>query len=58
MDNPWERRGYHTGAVAALQQINQLGEHLVDGLLQKKKYLIMVVKAYERMAKKRVCVSA
>ena len=48
----------HTEAVAALQQINQLGEHLADGLLQKKKYLIMVVKAYERMAKKRVCVSA
>ena len=48
----------HTEAVSALQQINQLGEHLVDGLLQKKKYLIMVVKAYERMAKKRVCVSA
>jgi hypothetical protein len=35
----------HTEAVSALQQINQLGEHIVDGLLQKKKYLIMVVKA-------------
>jgi hypothetical protein len=33
--------------VSALQQINQLGGNLDDGLLQKKKYLIMVVKAYE-----------
>jgi hypothetical protein len=51
-------RANHTEAVAALQQINQLGEHINDGLLLKKKYLLTVVKAYERMAKKRVCVSA
>jgi hypothetical protein len=48
----------YTEAVAALQEINQLGEHIHDGLLQKKKYLLTVVKAYERMAKMRVCVSA
>jgi hypothetical protein len=48
----------HTEAASALQQINQLGENLNDGLLQKKQYLLMVVKAYERMTKKRVCVSA
>ena len=48
----------HAEAMAALQEINQLGEHIDDGLLQKKKYLLTVVKAYQRMAKMRVCVSA
>jgi hypothetical protein len=48
----------HTEAVAALQEVNQWGEHISNGLLLKKKYLLTVVKAYERMAKKRVCVSA
>jgi len=47
-----------TEAWAGLHEINQLGEHIEDGLLNKKKYLLTVVKAYERMAKKRVCVSA
>jgi hypothetical protein len=44
-------------ATADLQQINQLGEHLEDCLLEKKKYLLSVVKTYECMAKKRVKVS-
>jgi len=47
-----------TEARAGLHEINQLGEHIDDGLLNKKKYLLTVVKMYEQMAKKRVCVSA
>ena len=47
----------HAAAVTALQEINQLGEHIEDGLLDKKRYLLTVVKAYERMTKKRVYVS-
>jgi hypothetical protein len=51
-------RANHTEAREGLQEINQLGEHIHDGLLHKKKYLLTVVKAYERMTKKRVGVSA
>ena len=48
----------HTEAVVALQEINQWGEPIEDGLLHKKRYLLTIVKAYEQMTKKRVCVSA
>jgi hypothetical protein len=44
-------------AMAALQEINHLGEPIEACLLDKKKYLMTVVKAYERMSKKRVYVS-
>ena len=37
----------HTEAVVALQELNQLGEYIEEGLLHKKKYLLTVVKAYE-----------
>jgi hypothetical protein len=39
-------------ARAELQRLNQMGD-LEECLLEKKKYLLTVVKAYERMAKKR-----
>jgi hypothetical protein len=44
-------------ARTALQDINQLGDHLEECLLDKKKYLLSIVKAHERMAKKRMNVS-
>jgi hypothetical protein len=47
----------HTEAVEALQEIHQLGEPIQDALLDKKRYLLTVVKAYERMSTKQVCVS-
>ena len=54
----WQKLGANLAtARAALQDINQFGDHLEDCLLDKKKYLLSVVKAYECMAKKRVNVS-
>jgi hypothetical protein len=47
----------HREAAEALQELNQLGDTIEDGLLDKKKYLLTVKKAFERMAKKKVCVS-
>jgi hypothetical protein len=47
----------HEEAMAALQEINHLGEPIEDCLLDKKKYLMRVIKAYERMSKTRVYVS-
>jgi hypothetical protein len=37
----------HEEAMAALQEINHLGEPIEDCLLDKKKYLMRVIKAYE-----------
>lgn len=47
----------HAEAAEALQELNQLGDSIEDGLLDKKNYLLTVKKAFERMAKKHVCVS-
>lgn len=54
----WQKLGANLDmATAALLDINQLGDYLEDCLLDKKKYLLSVVKTYERMVKKRVKVS-
>jgi len=54
----WDKLGANLNtATAALQDINQLGDYLEDCLLDKKRYLLSVVKTYECMAKKRVKVS-
>ena len=54
----WKKLGVrYDEARTELQAINQRGEHLEDCLVDKKKYLLTVVKAYERMTKKRVNVS-
>ena len=54
----WSKIGAnHEEAAAALLQINQLGEPLERCLVSKKKYLLTVVKAYEKMTKNRVTVS-
>ena len=55
----WSQLGAeYTEASAALREIIQLGEDINPGLMHKKSYLITVVKAHERMAKKRCVVSA
>jgi hypothetical protein len=54
----WEKIGdNHEEAAASLREINQLGEPLEHCLFFKKKYLLTVVTAYERMTKKRDTVS-
>jgi hypothetical protein len=51
----WQKLGADLDmAKAALHEMNELGDHLEDCLLDKKKYLLSVVKTYECMTKKRV----
>jgi hypothetical protein len=54
----WMKLGAnHQEAVAALREINRLGEHIEAFMLHKKKYLMTVVKSHERMSKKKAYVS-
>jgi len=53
----WVKLGANAAeAQAELQELNQLGD-VENCLLDKKKYLLSIVKAYEQMSKKRVYVS-
>jgi hypothetical protein len=54
----WSKLGEeHQAAATSLLEINQLGEPLEECLVLKKKYLLTVVRAHERMTKKRAIVS-